>query len=394
MGRRAFAKLGAYQDQLEEHEMRAAAAQMPWDDAHGGSTTPLDFNSPSALVSHRGYLLSFAEMAPGGSRDVTECPPQLQFAFIRPGAASWELSHAGTGCTPPNWWNATLRDDLALGAPSAAWVDAASQDEHVSTENVVRTTGSSASHMGSSGNGSIGVTPNSSTSAGALLRAPSVLWDPLGRLPDSEGHPAAHLALYYHITFSFASPVARSGAHATSTATTTNATNATNAINATNATNATNTTSAIDRGSCIGRMTARWGGVNASCTPRFERWADDGAPLLCDFDRVAASGAELLGAELGAELGAKESPKNASARHIPAIGVIAASADSGGDALETLPSHPPPQATIVSFKLNVFDAKLIGPHGRGACAFLWASQSCGSLLSRNVCATTWYPYTS
>lgn len=45
----------------------------------------------------------------------------------------------------------------------------------------------------------------------------------------------------------------------------------------------------VSWGSCIGRLTARWRGVDRSCVPQLVNWQDGGAPILCDFPhRLAA----------------------------------------------------------------------------------------------------------
>ena len=135
---------------------------------------------PGSLIAHRGYLASVH--AGSWSSSQRTCP--LRAAYLRPNARLWRL------------------DECASQVP--AWVRSRRGDQGV-------------------------------------LHAPGVLFDPAGELPNAQGLPVQHVAVYYS--------TALPGEDNTS--------------------------------ACIGRMTARWPDADdATCAPVLE-WEDDGQPVLC-----------------------------------------------------------------------------------------------------------------
>ena len=174
----------------------------------------------------------------------------VQVRFIRPGGLNWEsapppelqpqlqpqLQSQAEECSPL-WWHSIRRGDGERGRPIGTRDGTA-------------------------------IARGNASAAPAVLRlrlhAPSVLWDPLGRLPTRSGRRTQHLALYYHMSLSFS------------------ASNSFASAAAANSSNSSNTS----LGSCVGRLTARWAGLNATCTPLLDSWQDRqlvGRTCVCEY---------------------------------------------------------------------------------------------------------------
>ena len=177
---------------------------------------------PSNLVSHRGYTMLFSagDEAPSSSNNSTSSnysspPCLLALHILRPGSRRWTRSRDcptnQTGVAP-SWW----KNMSAMAGGGGRF-----ESSHV------------------------------------RLRAPSVIWDPLGRLPDANGNQSQHVAVYYHVH--------------------------------------SNPTRAANAAACIGRMSARWLRVDARCEPRLQ-WQYDSEAVLCDSYDAAAIGNSTAGA--------------------------------------------------------------------------------------------------
>ena len=96
----------------------SVAADRAADDARANSTVGVWAAEPSAILTHRGYLMVFA------AGDVDACP--LRFAYLRPRARRWQsatLNSTAIGCDGsgagvlPSWWG----EVPLLRAPDARW---------------------------------------------------------------------------------------------------------------------------------------------------------------------------------------------------------------------------------------------------------------------------------
>ena len=222
--------------QLLRRELAVASDVPPWwEDVTASSSAGVRAFEPSGLVMHRGFLLLFSaaaadEHAVETSPARSACP--LRFSYLRPGSRRWQQGFAPlvNGSRPvsrcaanesgfPAWWSQGIHRN-----------GSASESEPSDVRPPPRR-------------------------RPFRLRAPSALWDPLGRLPDASGRPRQHLALYYHVFV----PVLPShgGASVTFTA-------------------------------CIGRLSAYLRAIDATCEPRLD-WEDDGAPIVCDIHFAAAA---------------------------------------------------------------------------------------------------------
>ena len=187
----------------------AETPSLPWygyreSDGQYGTWT----KTPSRLISHAGYLLNFHAGRSSANLDLSACP--LLFTYLRPGAKLWRSA-------PPPFAECCRSGSLNK-ACLPSWLQHA---------------------LGNS----------------SALRAPGVLYDPKGRLPDRSGNQSMHLAIYYSTQHS----THGSGGLA-----------------------------------CIGRISGRWLGVDSTCTPVI-LWEDDGNPVLCSNSAASKqNGSEVV----------------------------------------------------------------------------------------------------
>ena len=187
----------------------AETPSLPWygyreSDGQYGTWT----KTPSRLISHAGYLLNFHAGRSSANLDLSACP--LLFTYLRPGAKLWRSA-------PPPFAECCRSGSLNK-ACLPSWLQHA---------------------LGNS----------------SVLRAPGVLYDPKGRLPDRSGNQSMHLAIYYSTQHS----THGSGGLA-----------------------------------CIGRISGRWLGVDSTCTPVI-LWEDDGNPVLCSNSAASKqNGSEVV----------------------------------------------------------------------------------------------------
>lgn len=219
----------------------------------------------SAIVSHRGFLLLFSTgsmrnashdaasvadmLLPRAATSPQNAPPEistrglgcpLSFAYLRPGSRRWRYGQ------PP------LIPSNASGAQAPGMERMADRGM---TRCLANESGFPRWWLGEHSEPKEGVETDEGRGSFFRLHAPSAHWDPLGRLPDPSGARTEHLSLYFHVF------VNRSRAHASGGSATTDS-----------------------RGvACIGRLTARWLGINAQCEPQM-RWQADHAPLFCEGD--------------------------------------------------------------------------------------------------------------
>ena len=368
----------------------------------------LEVQAPSALVAHRGFILSFSEVptaviraastsrrvsnssngsnltsshnASGNGSDVS-CVPLLQVSYLRPGQSRWRHAPApqlvalapddsrtgtpethgtllaefdvgggipgdgetsnqmnGTAYTTaasccarhpaycvPRWWHTMRRFDTSarlLGNPAGATASIAGEAARISIDRFDDRRSEDSSGSETEDPASSGLGSNRSDVWGgiqALLQAPSALWDPLGRLPDADSEQTAHLALFYHVSFRFRHAAAQCYhflryrlvhycpcchnfaismgslevkiGHAWFASNHSSALVPSALVPARNSSGSGSATRDVNAswGSCIGRLTARWAGVDRGCVPQLVDWQDGGAPLLCDFPHRSAA---------------------------------------------------------------------------------------------------------